>query len=105
MKTLMVLISILFITGCLPRSMQPSPYAWELFYKNKKNDTSFEVIKSDMMKCGFDNTTNNTAYMTEDAYIRANQCMEKLGYKHSGPLKKGVCTHELYINQPACKVY
>ncbi|MDO4223974.1 MAG: hypothetical protein Q4D05_08115 [Acinetobacter sp.] len=94
----------LTLTGCLPRAMQPPPDAWEFFYKNKKKDTSFEVVKGDMIKCGFDNTHDNSAYMTDDAYIRANQCMEKLGYKHSGPLKRGICTHWLYINQPACKV-
>ncbi|USZ15111.1 hypothetical protein NGM44_01545 [Moraxella sp. FZFQ2102] len=45
MKILIMLTSILLITGCLPRAMQPPPYAWEMFYKNKKMTLPFRLLQ------------------------------------------------------------
>ncbi len=92
MKILIMLTSILLITGCLPRAMQPPPTGWEAFHVQKHKNITPETIKKDMITCGFDNP--HTSYIEDDEqgikYIKAILCMEGKGH-HNRSLPKGVC--------------
>lgn len=97
-----ILMTVL-MTGCSMNYFQPPPDAWEYFYKQKRGDTPFEVIKKDMLACGFDNPYSSYIEANDEhgtQYINATLCMESKGYRKSS-LPKGVC--ERYKDMPACQ--
>ncbi|MFB2538288.1 MULTISPECIES: hypothetical protein [unclassified Acinetobacter] len=107
MKKLMILASVLLMTGCISeRGFQPPPDAWEYFYKQKKGDVSFEIVKNDMLACGFESP--NTGYISSNdkqdtQYIKAMLCMEEKNYQNSSIQQSTVCLHPLYQTKPACQ--
>lgn len=62
------------------------------FIKTKKKDVPAEIVKQDMLGCGFDNTFNNIDMYFNDRknYVKAQLCMENKGCKDT-LLPKGVC--------------
>lgn len=90
------------MTGCSFRGFQPPPDEWEGYFKQKRGDTPFEVVKQDMLACGFD--TPYSGYIKPadpdfTPYINAVLCMESKGYRKSS-LPNGVCYQ--YKDKPAC---
>ncbi|MFC0821403.1 hypothetical protein [Moraxella marmotae] len=101
----MFLCIALILTGCLPRAMQPPISNWESFRKPTNKKITSEMIKQDMLICGFDSpyTTyiaSNDEFNTQ--YINAILCMENKGYQRN-TLPKGVCYR--YADKPACQAY
>lgn len=93
MKILIMLTSILLITGCLPRAMQPPPTGWEAFHVQKHKNITPETIKKDMIICGFDNPNSSNIEDDDEQdtkYINATLCMESKGHRKYS-LPKGVC--------------
>lgn len=80
----------------------PLRESWEAFYKNKKKDVPAEIVKQDMLGCGFDNTHNNIGMLlnNQENYVKAQLCMENKGYKVTS-LPKGVCHR--YPDSSACQ--
>ncbi|MFC0821405.1 hypothetical protein [Moraxella marmotae] len=103
MKTLMVLISILLITGCLPRSMQPPPKGYES-YHSRHPRIKVETIKQDMRECGFPDVYNEAGYFVDDknGFAQSNICMEKKGYRNIEG-RRGVCSSDIFKNTEACQ--
>ncbi|MFB2538290.1 hypothetical protein [Acinetobacter sp. c3-l95] len=52
------LIALLSI-GCSTRMGQPLQYSYEGYYKHKISDVSSEIVKADMLNCGFESVFNN----------------------------------------------
>lgn len=71
---------------------QPLQYSYEGYYKNKKSDTPSDMVKADMLDCGFENVFNNIsmALNDEDSYVKSRLCMEHKGYRDNS-LPRGVC--------------
>ncbi|WP_146025239.1 hypothetical protein [Moraxella sp. RCAD0137] len=91
MKILIMLTSILLITGCLPRAMQPPPQGYKS-YQSRHPRINVEQIKRDMTECGFPDVNNVSSHFVHnhDGYVASNLCMEHKGYKE-GSLPRGVC--------------
>lgn len=94
------------MTGCSMNYFQPPPDAWEYFYKHKRGDTPFEVVKQDMLACGFDNPYSsyikaNDEYDTQ--YINAVLCMERKEYRKESIEESTICLNPAYEKEPACQ--
>ncbi|MPX30028.1 hypothetical protein [Moraxella catarrhalis] len=95
----------IFVTGCITKIDQPQPDFWKYFYKHKKHDTSFELIRQDMLACGFTGDSFGTGYIAGDdehytKYINARLCMEKKGWINTeGP----TCGTPMFKDDPLCK--
>lgn len=97
------------LNGCIlfmlaDRSPPPMD-GWESFRMPKIKNISSEMIKQDMLACGFDSTSStyiasNDKFDTQ--YINAVLCMESKGYQRSS-LPKGVCYR--YADKPACQAH
>ncbi|PNK61314.1 hypothetical protein [Psychrobacter sp. FDAARGOS_221] len=107
-KWILYILMTALVTGCITRIDQPQPDIWEYYYKHKKGDTPFEVIKKDMLACGFDST--RTGYIEGDdehdtQYINASLCMESKGYRKESIKEPTVCLNPAYKEEPACQKY
>lgn len=102
---LLVMISIaLSLVGChISRSFQPPPEGYEMYYRHRHNDTQPEVVKRDMLECGFPNVYNNAPLTNNNPneYVKATLCMEGKGYITNS--HGGICNVRVYEKEPACQ--
>lgn len=100
MKTLFILlVGIILLTGCLPRAMQPPPDAWTKYYKQKRYDTPEDIVRKDMINCGFDNSSDNIHMLLDKNKVelaaKAGYCMIQKGYTTDWDKKHGACNGNL----------
>ena len=96
------LITALLLSGCnISRSFQPPTKGYEKFYKYRYNDTPSEVVKQDMLNCGFPNVYNNAPMLNHDinAYTKSMLCMVAKGYDSH----MDICEVKHYRTTEACQ--
>ncbi|MFB2538289.1 MULTISPECIES: hypothetical protein [unclassified Acinetobacter] len=103
MKKLMILASVLLMTGCISeRDFQPPPKGYEVFQGyHVRND---EIIKQDMRACGFPDVNNEAEYFNtnKNEYVKSVMCMVQKGYKDPA-VGKGICSVYSLKNTEACQ--
>ena len=101
MKQIIAVLMALALTACSFRGFQPPAQGYEAF---KKYNTSDEVIKQDMLACGFPNVYQTSEYYIDQGrnkYTQSVLCMEKKGYRSNR--HGGICEIDSFKNTEACQ--
>lgn len=105
-RWLLYILTTVFLTGCTMNYFQPPPDAWASFYKHKRGDMPFEVVKKDMLACGFENPYSSYIPANDEhgtQYIKAMLCMESKGYRNESVQESTICMNPSRKDKPACQ--
>ncbi|MCD6027635.1 MAG: hypothetical protein K0R08_2154 [Solimicrobium sp.] len=92
------ILILLSLSGCFGKKpFQPPPLEYQQWVKV---GVSADTIKQIMLECGFDNSHGN-AKMDDNSYAKAQNCMIKKGFKHTGEFN--ICVSSDSYNLPACR--
>ena len=75
-----------------------------MYYKKKYDDVPPNIVKRDMLKCGFTNVYDNAEMLSNDLenYTKATICIEQLGYDTTDG-RGETCSFKMFRATEACQ--